>query len=111
MNMSDNAEKDEVATKTDTAAREDVPQEFFDSSSYDSMTDLKTSASMNEDEVNKVLSDAENKEPIEHEDALTGSTTNTNVSPTVTPNIEGHASALKKSKVSQNPSISKQFCR
>ena len=109
MNMSDNTEKDEVLTKTDTAAGEDVPQEVFDSSSYDSMTDLKTSASMNEDEANKVLSDAENKQPIEHEDSLTGSTTNTDVSPTVTPTMEGHASALKKSKESQNQSISKQL--
>jgi hypothetical protein len=29
--MSDNTEKDEVTTKTDTAAREDIPQEVFDS--------------------------------------------------------------------------------
>ena len=107
--MSDNTEKDEVLTKTDTAAGEDVPQEVFDSSSYDSMTDLKTSASMNEDEANKVLSDAENKQPIEQEDSLTGSTTNTDVSPTVTPTMEGHASTLKKSKESQIQSISKQL--
>ena len=107
--MSDNTEKDEVTTKTDAAAREDVPQEVFDSSTYDSMTDLKTSAAMNEDEANKVISDTENKEPLEHDDVLTGSTTNTNVSPTVTPTMEGHASALKKSKENQNQSISKQL--
>ena len=83
--MSDNTEKDEVTTNTDTAAREDIPQEVFDSSTYDSMTDLKTSAAMNEDEANKVLSDTENKKPIEPEGAQTGSTTNTNVSPIVIP--------------------------
>jgi septal ring factor EnvC (AmiA/AmiB activator) len=105
--MSDNTEKDEVTTKTDTAAREDIPQEVFDSSTYNSMTDLKTSAAMDEDEANKVLSDTENKEPIEPENAPTGSTTNANVSPTVTPTMEGRPSALKKSKGSQ--SISKQL--
>src|SRR5919199_640960 len=109
INMSDNAEKDEVTTNTDNAAREDVPQEVFDSSTYNSMTDLKTSATMEEDEANKVLSDTENKEPIEPENVPTDSTTNTNVSPTVTPTIEGHASALKKSKENQNQSISKQL--
>src|SRR5215212_3069347 len=107
--MSDNTEKDEVTTKTDAAAREDVPPEVFDSSTYDSMTDLKTSAAMNEDEANKVISDTENKEPLEHDDVLTGSTTNTNVPPTVIPTMEGHASALKKSKENQNQSISKQL--
>jgi hypothetical protein len=107
--MSDNTEKDEVTTKTDAAAREDVPPEVFDSSTYDSMTDLKTSAAMNEDEANKVISDTENKEPLEHDDILTGSTTNTNVPPTAIPTMEGHASALKKSKENQNQSISKQL--
>jgi hypothetical protein len=42
----------------------ETPPEVFDFSTYDSMTDLKTSATMNESEVNKVLSDIENKEPI-----------------------------------------------
>lgn len=106
--MSDNTEKDEVTTKTDTAAREDIPQ-VFDSSTSNSMTDLKTSATMDEDEANKVLSDTENKEPIEPENAPTGSTTNANVSPTVTPTMEGRASALKKSKESQSQYISKQL--
>jgi DNA anti-recombination protein RmuC len=108
--MSDNTEKDEVTTKTDTAAREDIPQEVFDSSTYNLMTDLETSAAMDEDEANKVLlSDTENKEPIEPENAPTGSTTYANVSPTVTPTMEGRASALKKSKESQGQSISKQL--
>jgi hypothetical protein len=106
-NMSDNKE---VTTKTDTAAREDnIPPEVFDSSTYDSMTDLKASATMEEDEANRVLSDTENKKPIEPEDALTTPTTNTHVSSTVTPTMEGRASALKKSKENQNQSISKQL--
>jgi hypothetical protein len=103
--MSDNTEKERGTGKTDTAAREDVPPEVFDSSTYDSMTDLKTSATMNEDEANKVLSDTENNEPIEPEDAHTSSTTNTNFSSTVTPTMEGRASTLEKSKESQNQSI------
>ena len=107
--MSDNTEKEEVTTKTDTAAREDIPQEVFDSSTYNSMTDLKTSATMDEEEANKVLSDTENKEPIEPENAPTDSITNANVSPAVTPTMEGRASAPKKSKESQGQSISKQL--
>ena len=106
--MSDNTEKDEVTTKTDTAAREDIPQEVFDSSTYDSMTDLKTSAAMNESEVNKVISDAENKESIEPEAIHIESKRTTNAS-TVTPTMEEGASDLKKSKESQNKSISKQL--
>ena len=72
--MSDNTEKekDEVTTKTDAAAREEnTPPEVFDSSTYDSMTDLKTSATIDEGEAKKVLSDTDNKEPIEPEDADT----------------------------------------
>jgi hypothetical protein len=106
--MSDNTEKDEVTTKTDAAAREDVPPEVFDSSTYDSMTDLKTSAAMNGSEVNKVLSDTENKEPIEPEAIHIESKRTTNSS-NVTPTMEGRASDLKKLKESQNKSISKQL--
>jgi DNA anti-recombination protein RmuC len=113
--MSDNehssAEK-EKTTKTDAAATGETPPEVFDSSTYDSMTDLKTSATMNESEANKVLSDIENKEPLEPEVVHVESTTNANISPTnttVTPTMEGRASALKKSKESQNKSISKQL--
>ena len=107
--MSDNTEKDEVTTKTDTAAREDIPQEVFDSSTYDSMTDLKTSAAMNESEVNKVISDAENKESIEPEAIHIESKRTTDASSTVTPTMEGRASDLKKLKESQNKSISKHL--
>jgi DNA anti-recombination protein RmuC len=104
--MSDNdlsSSTEKEKTKTDAAAAtEEIPPEVFDSSIYDSMTDLKTSSTMNESEVNKVLSDLGNKEPIE-------SSTNANISPTVTPTMEERASALKKSKESQNKSISKQL--
>jgi hypothetical protein len=101
----------EKTTKTDAAATGETPPEVFDSSTYDSMTDLKTSASMKESEVKNVLSDTEDKVPIEPEAVHTESTTkNTNVSPTtVTPTMEGRASTLKKSKGSQNQSKSKQL--
>ncbi|MFL6413154.1 MAG: hypothetical protein ACJ71K_18170 [Nitrososphaeraceae archaeon] len=87
--------------------QERPPPEVFDSSTYDSMTDLKTSASMEESEVNKVLSDTEGKEPIEPEAVHTESTTkNTNISPTVAPTMEGRAYTLKKSKESQTKQVS-----
>jgi hypothetical protein len=102
----------EKTIKTDAADTEETPPEVFDSSTYDSMTDLKTSATMNESEVSKVLSDIENKEPIEVEDLHTESTTNANISPTnatVTPSMEARTSTLKKSKEIQNKFISKQL--
>ena len=110
--MSDNdlssAEK-EKTRRADVASKEEIPPEVFDSSTSDSMMDLKTSATMNEDEVNKVLSDTENKEPIEPEATHTESTKKANISPAVAPTMEGRASTLKKSKESQNESISKQL--
>ncbi|MFL6406883.1 MAG: hypothetical protein ACJ71F_07425 [Nitrososphaeraceae archaeon] len=102
----------EKTKKTVAVEIGETPPEVFDSSTYDSLTDLKTSATMNESEVNKVLSDIENKEPIEPEVVHTESTTNANILPTnstVTPTMEGHASTLKKSKESQNKYISKQL--
>ena len=72
------------------------------------MTDLKTSDTMNESEVNKVLSDTENKEPIEPEAIHIESKRRTNAS-AVTPTMEGRAIELKKLKESQNKSISKQL--
>lgn len=126
MSMSDNdpsfAEK-EKTTKTNTAAPGEAPPEVFDSSTYDSMTDLNASATMNESEVSKVLSDTENKEPVEPEAVPIEATTtttpppppNANIPPpppintTVTPTLEGLASALKKSKEKENKSISKQL--
>ncbi|MFL6361333.1 MAG: hypothetical protein ACJ72V_18625 [Nitrososphaeraceae archaeon] len=101
--------EEEKTTKTDAAATGETPPEVFDSSTYDSMTDLKTSASMEESEVNKVLSDTEGKEPIEPEAVHTESTKNANISPTVAPTMEGRASTLKKSKESKTKSISKQL--
>jgi hypothetical protein len=120
--MSDNdlssTEKEKTATtttKTDAAAAstDEIPPEVFDSSIYDSMTDLKSSATMRGSEVNKVLSDTEKKGPIEPEAVYIESTTtnaNANIPPAVTPTMEGRVSALKKSKGSQNnKSISKQL--
>ena len=95
--------------KTDAASStQEVPPEVFDSSTYDSMTDLNTSATMNESEVNKVLLDAENKEPVEPEAIHIESKRTTNSS-NVTPTMEGRASDLKKLKESQNKSLSKQL--
>ena len=68
------------------------------------MTDLKTSATMNESEVNKVYQILRIRSRY--------STTNANISPantTETPTMEGRASTLKKSKESQNKYISKQL--
>ena len=110
--MSDNdlssEEKDKIS-KSDVASTQDTPPEVFDSSTYDSMTDLKSSATMNESETNKVLSDTEDKEPIEPEALHNDSTRNPKTSSTVAPTMEGRASTLKKSKQSQNESISKQL--
>ena len=111
VNMSDNdvssteEEKGTTIRPDAASSTQEVPTEVFDSSTYDSMTD---SATMNESEVNKVLSDTENKEPIEPEAIHIESKRTTNAS-TVTPTMEGRASDLKKSKESQNKSISKQL--
>ena len=109
--MSDNdlssEEKDKIS-KTDVASTQDTPPEVFDSSTYDSMTDLNSSATMNESETNKVLSDTEDKEPIEPEALHTESTINPKTSSTMPPTMEGRASTLKKSKQSES-SISKQL--
>ena len=117
--MSDNNDlssgEKEKTSKTNVASTEEPSSEVFDSSTYDSMTDLKASATLNETEVNKVVSDTKNKEPIEPEAVhIESSTTNVRTSPsstTVAPTMEGRASTLKKSKESQNnnKSISKQL--
>jgi hypothetical protein len=108
--MSDNdlssEEKDKIS-KPDVASTEDTPPEVFDSSTYDSMTDLKSSSTMNASETNKVLSDTEGKEPIEPEAVHTESTRIPKTSSTVAPTTEGRASALKKLKGSE--SMSKQL--
>jgi DNA anti-recombination protein RmuC len=113
--MSDNnhsSTEKEKTPKSDAAAAatEETSSEVFDSSTYDSMTDLETSASMKESEVNRVLSDTEDKEPIEPEAVHVESPTDANISTTVSPTMEGHASTFKKSKESQNnKSLSKQL--
>jgi hypothetical protein len=103
------AEREKI-TKTNTAATGEIPAEVFDSSTYDSMTDLEASSTMNEAEVSKVLSDTENKKPIQPEavpieSISKGTPTNT----TVTPTVEGRASALKRSKENESRSIGKQL--
>ena len=107
--LSSTKKEKEATTRTDVASTEDIPSEVFDSSTYNSMTDLKTSASMKESEVKKVLSGTEDKEPTQPEVVHTESTKNANISPTVAPTMEERASALKKSKESQSEYISKQL--
>ena len=112
--MSDNNHSSTEKEKTPrsdaaAAATEETSSEVFDSSTYDSMTDLETSASMKESEVNRVLSDTEDKEPIEPEAVHIESATDANISTTVSPTMEGHASTFKKSKESQNNKLSKQL--
>jgi DNA anti-recombination protein RmuC len=110
--MSDNdlpSEEKDKTSKSDVASTQDTPPEVFDSSTYDSMTDLKSSATMNESETNKVLLDTEDKEPIGPEAVDTESTRNPKTSSTVPQTMEGRASTLKKLKQSQSQSISKQL--
>jgi hypothetical protein len=100
--VSSTEEQKGTTIKPDAASStQEVPPEVFDSSTYDSAT-------MNGSEVNKVLSDTENKEPIEPEAIHIESKRTTNSS-NVTPTMEGRASDLKKLKESQNKSISKQL--
>jgi Na+/phosphate symporter len=68
------------------------------------MTD---SATMNESETNKVLSDTENKKP----EAVHTESTTKNTNTTISPTMEGRASTLKKSKESQNVFVTKQLDR
>jgi predicted lipoprotein len=108
--MSDN-NNDTSSTKEEkasTASPGEMSSEVFDSSTYDSMNDLKSPAAMDESEVNKVLSDTENEKPMESEAIHIESKRTSNAS-TVTPTMEGRASDLKKLKESQSKSISKQL--
>jgi hypothetical protein len=87
--------------KASTASSGEMSSEVFDSSTYDSMNDLKSSATMDESEVNKVLSDTENEKPVESEDVPVEScTSSTRTSPSK-PTMEGRATTLKKSKESK----------
>jgi NurA-like 5'-3' nuclease len=110
--MSDNdlpsEEKDKIS-KSNVVSTQDAPPEVFDSSTYNSMIDLETSATMSESETKKVLSDTEYKESIEPEVVHTESTRNPKTSSTVPPTMEGRASALKKLKQSQSQSMPKQL--
>jgi hypothetical protein len=99
--------------KTDAASTEEPSSEVFDSSTYNSMTDLNASATMSKSNVNKVLSDANSKQPIEPGAVHVEYSTNARSSPgknTVAPTMEGRAYALKKARESQNnKSMSKQL--
>jgi hypothetical protein len=111
--MSDNddlSNRGKEKTKTDAALTEELC--VFDSSTYDSMTDLKAPATMNKSEVNKVLSDTNSKQSIEPGAVHIDSSTNAHTSSantTVAPTMEGRASTLKNSKSQNNKSMSKQL--
>jgi hypothetical protein len=47
--------KEQISNTASAAAIENIPPEVFDSSSYDSMAEIKKSATMNESEANRVL--------------------------------------------------------
>ncbi|HEY9492525.1 MAG TPA: hypothetical protein VIP56_11110, partial [Nitrososphaeraceae archaeon] len=106
---SSSADKEQTSktnTTTNAAATESIPPEVFDSSIYDSMTEIKRSATMNESEAKKVFLDTEKKEPIQTEMTNIGpknknntSVSNATASTTaVNPTMEWRASALKQSR-------------
>jgi hypothetical protein len=91
--MSDN-NSDPTSTKEEKASTTspgEMSSEVFDSSTYDSMTD---SATMNESETNKVLSDTENKQP----EAVHTESTTKNTDTTISPTMEGVHLLLKNQK-------------
>jgi ferritin-like metal-binding protein YciE len=89
-----------------SAAAENIPPEVFDSSTYDSIAEIKKSATMDENETNKVFSDTEKKEPIQPEmtniestNKINTSVSNATTSTTVAnPTMEGRASTLKQTR-------------
>jgi ferritin-like metal-binding protein YciE len=96
-------------TNTTSTATENITPEVFDSSTYDSMTEIKKSATLNESETNKVFLDTEKKEPIRPEmtnikpknknnTKVLSATTYTAVNPT----MEWRASTLKQSREREN---------
>jgi uncharacterized protein DUF892 len=96
-------------TSNTNAAAESIPPEVFDSSSYDSMAEIKKSASMNESEANKGFLDTEKKEPmrpemttIELKNKNNTKVSNATTSNTVNPTMEWHASTLKQSREREN---------
>ena len=99
------ADKEQISNAS--AAAENIPPEVFDSSTYDSIAEIKKSATMDESETNKVFSDTKKKEPIQPEMTNIESTNknNTKVSNATTftttvanPTMEGRASTLKQTR-------------
>ena len=105
------AEKEKEKTTTKTI-EEKVSPEVFDSSTSDSMTEIKESATMDENDTKEVLADTEKLESIYPETTrieTTDNNNNTNANiPSVNPTIEGHASALKQSRENENKGSSRQ---
>jgi Domain of unknown function (DUF892) len=104
---SHSADKEQISktNTTITVATENITPEVFDSSTYDSMTEIKKSATLNESETNKVFLDTEKKELIRPEmtNIKPKNKNNTKVSSgtaptTVNPTMEWRASTLKQSR-------------
>ena len=105
------ADKEQISktNTTSTVATENITPEVFDSSTYDSMTEIKKSATLNESETNKVFLDTEKKEPIRPEmtNIKPKNKNNTKVSSATTytavnPTMEWRASTLKQSREREN---------
>jgi hypothetical protein len=105
------ADKEQISktNTTSTVATENITPEVFDSSTYDSMTEIKKSATMNESETNKVFLDTEKKQPIRPEmtNIKPKNKNNTKVSSATTytavnPTMEWRASTLKQSREREN---------
>jgi hypothetical protein len=60
--------KCEQSTTTTAKVRNEFLPEVFDSSSYDAMSEMKDSASINEDDLKKAISNVQKKESIRAED-------------------------------------------
>ena len=107
---SSSAVKEQISkTNTTSTATENITPEVFDSSTYDSMTEIKKSATLNESETNKVFLDTEKKEPIRPEmtNIKPKNKNNTKVSSATTytavnPTMEWRASTLKQSREREN---------
>ena len=106
-------EKEKTTTTTTKTTGEKVSPEVFDSSTSDSMTEIKESATMDENDTKEVLADTEKLESIHPETTRIETTDNNNNNtnaniPSVNPTIEGHASALKQSRENENKGSSRQ---
>jgi hypothetical protein len=60
--------KAEQSTTTTAALRNEFLPEVFDSSGYDAMSEMKDSASINEDDLKKAISNVQKKESVRAED-------------------------------------------